>query len=132
MYKCINLDGSFHTARFFSPMHVVVDAFDNIIVADTDNQAVRVMLPAVAPELAGATVATLAGFVACAGRSTDACAHFAKPTWLYLDHAGVLYVLEDANLSHIRRIEYASAPGGWHTRPAQAQRTCDLLAKCAA
>jgi len=114
-------NGNVTEARFHRPIDVVVDPNGNFIVADRDNHIIRVIAHSVD------IVATIAGTTPSPPEelSVNDCAEggassarFAKPTSLFLDHTGTLYVLCSENHSRISRIEYGSATG-----PA-------LLAKC--
>ena len=85
-------DGVGNLAQFNSPEAVAVDANNNIYVADTLNDTVRMITPA-------GVVSTIAGFAGTAGADDGqgAAARFSSPMGVAADNAGNLYVADSAN-----------------------------------
>lgn len=95
-------DGAASTAQFLSPTGVAVDAAGNVYVADSGNNAVRMITP-------GGTVSTVAGAAGQPGSADGigSAARFTTPWGIVCDGHGNLYVSDQAQ-STIRKI----APGG--------------------
>lgn len=93
-------DGTGADARFYSPSGIVVGAFGNLFVADTDNHIIRKITPA-------GKVTTLAGKAltpgAVDGKGADA--RFNSPQAVGLDSRGYLYVADTDN-NIIRKITH--------------------------
>ncbi len=115
-------DGQGRAARFWQPQGVAVDKADNVYVADTGNQAIRMITP-------DRTVTTLAGNTKIVNRGVQQVdypngyhgpidtwvvdpgyldgmgtkARFYDPTGVAVDNAGNLYVADSGNLA-IRKI----------------------------
>jgi hypothetical protein len=91
-----SLDGTGTNARFNRPRGLVVDAADNLYVADSSNHTIRKITPA-------GEVTTFAGIAGTAGNedgpSTSATFH--TPTRLCLDESGNLIVPSFAGLRRI-------------------------------
>jgi uncharacterized protein YjiK len=86
-------DGTGSTARFDSPSDVAVDLSGNLYVADTDNHAIRKVVPSTG------TVTTLAGLAGTEG-STDglgSAVRFFSPSGIAADNSGNLYVADTNN-----------------------------------
>jgi sugar lactone lactonase YvrE len=105
-------DGTGAAARFSRPSGVVVDGTGNVLVADTDNDAIRQITP-------GGVVTTLAGTAGSCGSSdgTGGGARFCFPCDVAADSAGNIFVA-DTQSSIIRRISptgvvttFAGTPG---------------------
>jgi hypothetical protein len=95
-------DGTGAVARFNSPTAVAVDAADNVYVADSNNNTVRMITP-------GGVVTTIAGQAGSSGSTdgTGTAARFSFPAGIGVDTAtGVVYVVDGFN--HTIR---AIAPG---------------------
>jgi sugar lactone lactonase YvrE len=87
-------DGSGSTARFNTPSGIAVDALNNVYVADSGNNTIRVIT-------SGGVVRTLAGLAGQSG-NLDAFgigARFNYPTGIVVDPAGNIYVLDSNNQS---------------------------------
>jgi sugar lactone lactonase YvrE len=98
-------DGTGSTARFDSPSDVAVDLSGNLYVADTDNHAIRKVIPSTG------AVTTLAGLAGTAG-STDgpgSAARFFNPAGIAADNSGNLYVA-DTNNNTVRLGLLSQAP----------------------
>jgi sugar lactone lactonase YvrE len=95
-------DGAGSSARFSNPEGIAVDGAGNVYVADTSNLIIRKITP-------NGVVSTLAGTANTPGSAdgAGAAARFSYPTGIAVDHAGYLYVADEAN-STIRKI----TPGG--------------------
>ncbi len=93
-----NIDGTGAAAAFSGPEGVAVDSFNNVFVADTQNNSIRKITPAgVVTTVAGnGTVGSLNG--------SAASATFNKPTGVAVDSAGALYIADDLN-HLIRKIQ---------------------------
>ena len=85
-------DGSGSAARFFDPIGLIVDASGNIFVADSGNDAIRVIRP-------DGYVSTVAGTPGHSGQGdgTTASAQFNFPTAVATDTAGNIYVADYGN-----------------------------------
>jgi len=94
-------NGAASVARFSSPFGVMVDKNNNVYVADTFNNTIRLITPAGA-------VSTLAGKTGVAGSldKTGTAATFNHPVSLAMDSSGNIYVADTSN-DLIRKI----APG---------------------
>jgi len=107
-----HVDGDRRVARVNHPASVCVDNHDNIIVADTNNNVLRVCRP-----FCGRVV-TIAGGPQGAGVTADgrppprqkpvdgrgASVRFNRPFQVMLDREGIVHVLEQFNLGAIRRL----------------------------
>ena len=82
-------DGTNSAAQFFEPEGIVVDASDNVYVADTFNHTIREIT-------AAGVVTTLAGTAGNSGAADgpNSVARFNRPTGLALDRAGDLFVTD--------------------------------------
>ena len=90
-------NGTGSAASFYDPTGVAVDASGDIIVADTDNNEIRMVTPAgVVTTLAGSTTVGSAD-------GTGAAASFYHPTGVALDAAGDIYVADYGN-NEIREV----------------------------
>jgi len=90
-------NGTGSAASFDDPTGVVVDSAGDIIVADTDNNEIRLVTPAgVVTTLAGSTTAGSAD-------GTGSSASFYHPTGVALDASGNIYVADFGN-NEIREI----------------------------
>jgi len=96
-------DGKGAAARFNSPQDVAVDGNNNILVADTDNQRIRMIAGA------NARVTTVAGSSE-AGTVDGASARFKEPITVTLDEGGRLLVLERNTRTQLRVVEASLAP----------------------
>lgn len=85
-------DGSASQARFRNPRGIVVDANDNIFVADSDNHTIRKIT-------FDGTVSTLAGLSQTSGSSDGlgGLARFNLPTSLCVSSGGDLFVTDTSN-----------------------------------
>jgi len=94
-------NGAASAARFNSPFGVMVDKNNNVYVADTFNDTIRLITPA-------GVVSTLAGKAGVAGslNKTGTAATFNHPVSLAMDSLGNIYVADTSN-DLIRKI----APG---------------------
>ena len=88
-------DGTNHTATFFYPRGLTVDAAGNIYVTDFYNHNLR----KIAPQGTNWVVTTLAGPASGSGFAdgTNASARFANPTGIVTDAATNLYIADLAN-----------------------------------
>jgi sugar lactone lactonase YvrE len=91
-------DGTGTAAGFYFPVGIVLDAFGNLYVADTDNCTIRKITPA-------GVVTTLAGKAGVAGSAdgTGTAARFSFPFGITIDKSGNLYVADNGNAT-IRKI----------------------------
>ena len=99
------VDGTGTGARFDGPTGLAVDATGTVYVADSNNNAIRMITPA-------GVVTTLAG-TPVVGENIDgplAIARFYGPADVALDENGILYVADAYNCT-VRRIVLASAAG---------------------
>lgn len=94
-------NGAGNLARFNSPFGVMLDQSNNVYVADTLNNTIRMITPA-------GVVTTLAGSAGVAGskNGTGTAATFSHPVSLAMDSNGNIYVADTSN-DLIRKI----APG---------------------
>jgi sugar lactone lactonase YvrE len=94
-------NGAGNLARFSSPFGVMVDQNNNVYVADTFNDTIRIITPT-------GVVSTLAGTAGVSGAKdkTGAAATFTHPVSLAMDSNGNIYVADTGN-DLIRKI----APG---------------------
>jgi PKD repeat protein len=92
-------DGVGSQARFLSPYGIVVDAFGNIIVADSGNHTVR----KITTSGAVSTLAGLAGGYFGFANGTGSAARFYAPYTVTSDAAGNIYVADSGN-NLIRKI----------------------------
>jgi sugar lactone lactonase YvrE len=86
-------DGTGSAARFNSPSAVAVDLSDNVYVADTDNDTIRMVVPS------SCVVSTLAGLAGTSG-STDglgSAVRFYSPAGITVDSSSNLYVADTNN-----------------------------------
>ncbi|WP_139991213.1 stalk domain-containing protein [Paenibacillus paridis] len=91
--KAGNKDGKFGEAQFNAPAGLAVDAKDNVYVADSLNNVIRVISPE------GVTT-VFAGVANAAGGYKDGCASealFNEPAGLVFDEKGGLYVADSGN-----------------------------------
>ena len=90
-----SVDGTNSTARFKGPMELAVDANGNVYVADSGNNAIRMLAPAGTNWV----VTTLAGKAGAAGSANGTCnaARFNTPYGITLDSAGNVYVADTLN-----------------------------------
>ncbi len=93
-------NGPRSVARFAFPSGLVVDASNNVFVADTDNHAIRKITPA-------GVVTTVAGGTYGTNDGVGLAARFSGPYGVGLDAANNLYVADTGN-SAIRKV----TPGG--------------------
>ena len=98
-------DGFGSDARFNSPRGIAVDEFDNIYVADSGNNTIRVVN-------AVGNVVTIAGHPGLQGVKDGhgSEARFNRPTGLTVDRFGIVYVTDSSNHT-IRVVD----PNGWVT-----------------
>jgi sugar lactone lactonase YvrE len=97
------LDGAGDFARFAHPSALAVDAAGNLLVADTDNNAIRMVTPAgVVSTVAG--ISTASSFADGTGNG----AAFYHPDGIAIDKAGTLYVSDGYNFTV--RIGHAFVP----------------------
>ena len=105
-------DGPAETATFFHPEGIVVDEMDLVYVADTDNNAIRMIQP-------NGTVTTITGLGPDnAGFEDGACdiATFSKPKGLDVRYAEIdgvmtkIIVVADTGNHRIRQIEIVESP----------------------
>ena len=96
-------DGEAAAARFYAPDGVAVDGNNAILVADVNNNRVRM--------IAGSRVTTLAGSTGSGKVDGEgASARFAFPSALALDERGRLLVADYLNWSCLRVVEASLAP----------------------
>ena len=98
-----SVDGPGPLARFREPEGVSLGAADDLYVADTDNDTLRVL------SLRTGVVRTLAGSANASGSAdgVGTAARFSKPKGLAFDGSGNLYVIDSGNLT-VRRIKTAT------------------------
>ena len=104
-------DGTGSAARFNSPSAVAVDLSQNVYVADTDNNTIRMIIP-----LTG-VVSTLAGLAGTSG-STDglgSAVRFYNPTGITVDSNDNLYVADTNN--HTIRVGLLPSMPAIQTQP---------------
>jgi sugar lactone lactonase YvrE len=91
-------NGTGSAAEFSSPSGIVVDAADNLFVADTGNHTIRKITPA-------GVVSTFAGLAGVSGSAngTGSAARFNSPFGLTLDASGNIFVADSDN-NTIRKI----------------------------
>ena len=87
------VDGAGSAARFHGPQGLVLDAAGNLFVADTNNNAIRKVVPA------SGAVTTVAGQTGVAGSTdgTNSQAQFHFPSGIGIDAAGNLLVADTDN-----------------------------------
>ena len=86
-------DGTGPAAQFALPTDVAVDGSDNVYVADSGNNTIRMITSAgVVTTLAG-----LAGINSGSADGTGSAARFSNPTGVTLDGSGNLYVTDNSN-----------------------------------
>lgn len=91
------LDGTGYAARFNNPQGIAIDIFDNMYVADTDNNAVRkITIDGVVTTLAGSGTK---GFF----NGNGILATFNKPVGVAVNKSGDIYVTDTSNYA-IRKI----------------------------
>ena len=91
------VDGNGTAAKFDRPTGIVVDAFGNLYISDTQNRRIRKITPS-------GQVSTLAGNSSSqAVDGTGTAASFSRPLGLALDGSGNLYVA-DQGAGYIRKI----------------------------
>gem|GEM_PF-426707 len=97
------VDGTGSAARFRFPSGVVVDAGNNVYVADSSNHAIRKITPI-------GVVTTFAGSLGHSGSAdkTGTSAGFNSPTGLAIDSSGNIYVADSGN-NTIRKITAGAA-----------------------
>lgn len=98
-------DGSGPTARFNHPTALMVDAVQNLIVLDTDNDTIRRI------DAATGAVTTVAGFAGSAGSAdgTGSTARFDHPTGIAQASTGEFYIA-DTNNHTLRKGIFTGAP----------------------
>lgn len=91
-------NGTGSAASFASPSGIVVDAADNLFIADTGNHIIRKITPS-------GVVSTFAGLAGVSGSAngTGSAARFNSPIGLALDGAGNIFVADSDN-NTIRKI----------------------------
>ncbi len=90
-------DGTGSAASFYGPVGVAVNSAGDVIVADTDNNEIRMITPAgVVTTVAGSTTKGSAN-------GTGSAASFYHPTGVAVDAAGNIYVADYGN-NEIRKI----------------------------
>ena len=104
-------DGAALTARFDYPSGVAVDGNNNILVADQENNRIRMIAGK------GGRVTTVAGSAQKGNvDGTGASVRFSEPCCVTLDERGRLLVLNKTNAGSVRVIE-ASLPPPQHLAP---------------
>jgi len=105
-------DGVGSTARFNNPGGVAVDDQGNLYIADSSNNTIRRMTPAVSAGRTNWVVSTIAGSPGIAGSADGSgnAARFNGPTGIAADQAGNLFVADFSN-STVRKLR-ASMSGG--------------------
>lgn len=88
------VDGIGALAKFFAPAGVALDAFGNIFVADSSNNAVRMIASAT---LAVSTVAGLGPGLAGLVDGAVSIAQFSSPRGIAIDGAGIIFVADFGN-----------------------------------
>jgi len=93
-----NVNGQGTNAQFYHPQGIALDKSNNVYVADTLNNTIRVITP-------GGLVSTLAGLSGYFGSidGTNSAARFNSPAGIALDSSGNIYVA-DYNNNVIRQI----------------------------
>ena len=122
--KSGSTDGTGAVALFSNPKGIAIDRSDNLYVADTGNNTIRVITPS-------GSVSTLAGTVGLYGSSdgTGKNARFNGPTGLAVDAAGNVYVADTGN-NTIRLITPAGVVrtvAGLSGAPASAEGTGNAI-----
>jgi hypothetical protein len=86
-------DGTGNAVRFNSPSDVAVDASNNVYVADTDNDTIRMLVPSTG------AVTTLAGLAGVFGHTdgSGSAVRFFEPAGLAVDTDGSIYVADTDN-----------------------------------
>jgi hypothetical protein len=103
---CALQDGTGSAARFCVPEALAVDAGGNVYVADTANNAIRMVTPAgVVTTLAGNGTA---GFV----NATGSAARFNAPRGIAVDSAGNVFVADTTNRV-VRKVTAAGVASTW-------------------
>jgi sugar lactone lactonase YvrE len=104
-------DGTGSAARFNSPSAVAVDLSDNVYVADTDNDTIRMVVPS------SCVVSTLAGLAGTSG-STDglgSAVRFYGPAGITVDSSSNLYMTDTNN--HTIRVGLLPSMPAIQTQP---------------
>jgi sugar lactone lactonase YvrE len=99
-----NADGTGAAARFLYPYGIAIDATGNILVADTDNHAIRRITPT-------GVVSTIGGRAGVSGYAAGSgpAARFLSPIAIAVGKSGALYIL-DASANTLVRGEPEVAP----------------------
>ena len=105
-------DGVGSTARFNNPGGVAVDDQGNLYIADSSNNTIRRIAPAVSAGRTNWVVSTIAGSPGIAGSAdgSGSAARFNGPTGIAADQAGNLFVADFSN-GTVRKLR-ASLSGG--------------------
>jgi Immunoglobulin domain/NHL repeat len=87
-------DGAGPDARFYGPEGLAVDGAGNVYVADTNNDTIRRLTPAVSGGVTTWTVTTLAGTAGASGYvdATGPAARFHQPVGIFIDGGGTVCV----------------------------------------
>lgn len=115
-------DGHGEVARFDGPKGIAVDAHGNVIIADVNNNCIRMVLQEGLHAEGVGLVSTIAGAVNGESGSENGegvAARFKKPCDIVVDAANNFFVTDWGNncirkISSIKRNAWAGAPKLWH------------------